>query len=50
MGQEKWTGGARRSEREWDRWDKRNGLVVEGELKESGTDGTREMYWWWEVN
>jgi hypothetical protein len=21
-----------------------------GELKVSGTDGTREMDWWWEVN
>ena len=25
----------------------RNGLVVGGELKDSGT---REMNWWWEVN
>ena len=30
MGQEKWTGGRRWTEREWDRWDKRNAL---GKLK-----------------
>ena len=30
---------------DWDRWDKRNGLVVGGELKGSGTDGTRKRDW-----
>ena len=45
IGQEKWTGGGWLTEGEWDRWDKRNGLVG-GELKRSGTDGTREMEWW----
>ena len=34
---------------EWDRWDKRNGLVVGGELKGGGTDGTGEMDWRWVV-
>ena len=56
MGQVKcWVnGGGWWTERQWDRWVKRNDewMVVGGELKDSGTDGTREMVseWWWEVN
>ena len=56
MGQEKWwvNGGGWWAEREWDRWDRRNGewMVVGGELKESGTDGTGEMVseWLWVVS
>jgi len=49
MGQEKLSGRGWWTEREWDRWDKRNWVVVGGELKGSGTDGTREIEWWWVV-
>jgi len=55
VGQEKWwvNGGELWAERQWDRWDGRNGewMVVSGKLKESGTDGTGEVVseWWWVV-
>jgi hypothetical protein len=29
---------------------KRKWMVVGGELKEIGTDWTREIEWWWVVN
>ena len=47
-------GGGWWAERDWDRWERRNGewMVVGGELKESGTGGTGEMVseWWWVVS
>jgi hypothetical protein len=57
-------GGGWWTERQWDRRDRRNcmictgdWIVVGGELKDSGTDGTRETAWfvlvtgwWWVVN
>ena len=56
MGKEKWWVNCDGwwTERVWGRWEKRNGewIVMGGELKESGTDGKREVVseLWWVVN
>jgi len=50
MGQEKLNFAGWWTEREWDKWDKRNWVLVGGWLNGSGAVGTRGIVCWWVVN